>query len=399
MLLFMLQGPALQAQEEVVFKLPEGVEKVEIPIENHNNLIVIPVIINGLVKSKFILDSGASGNVLLERLIADFLELEYSQEISVAGAGGEGIIRAYRSDSVVLSLEGIHSNPTGVIVLEQDYLLLKEFLGIEVQGIMGTSVFKDLVVEIDYENYNLILHNPEYFKPPKGFETLDIKLKNNKPYIKGEVKQYGGEWISSDFLVDLGASHALLLELDDNNPFQIPEKHLETSLGRGLSGDIEGYVGRVEQYKIGPFELQDVLTSFTPLYSKIQLHGRVGTIGGELLSRFHVLVNFQDNKLYLKKEKAFDDPFKYNMSGMDVIAFGEDYKRIVVADVLQGSPAEEAGIEPGDEILKINWIPVRFYSLSHINSILRSREEKKIRLKILRDDEKIKRKFRLKKMI
>lgn len=397
--IFFMHSLQLTAQESAVFKIPQGMKKVEIPIENHNNLIVVPVVINGLVKSKFILDSGASGNVLLEKIIANFLGLTYSGEIAVAGAGGEGIIRAYRADSVYLSIEGIHAETSEVIVLEQDYLSLKEYLGIEVQGILGTSVFKDLVVEIDYEDYKLILHDPEHFTPPKGFEALDITLRNNKPYVKGTVKQYGEEWVASEFLLDLGASHALLLELNDNNPFHIPEKHLETSLGRGLSGDIDGYVGRVEKYRIGSFMLEDVITSFTPLYSKIQMHGRVGTIGGELLSRFRIFVNFRTNTLYLKKDKAFDNSFEYNMSGMDVIAFGEDYDRIVVVDVLEESPAAKAGVKPGDEILKINWINVRFYSLSHLNSILRSREGKKIRLKILREGEKKKIHFRLKKLI
>lgn len=129
------------------------------------------------------------------------------------------------------------------------------------------------------------------------------------------------------------------------------------------------------------------------------MHGRVGTIGGEFLSRLNPIFHLRENKLYLKESNNYKEPFEYNMSGMDIMAFGENYNRILVADVLPGSPAEEADIKTGDEILKINWIPVHFYSLSHINAILRSKEDKKIRLKILRDEEKIKRKFRLERMI
>lgn len=386
-------------QEEITFRLPRGVKKLDVSIENHNNLIVVPVIINGLVEAKFILDSGASGNVILEKMVADFLNIQYHDTVTVAGAGNQGTLQAYRADSVYLFMNGMETDPTEVLVLEQDYLALKEYLGLEVQGIMGVSLFHDLVVEVNYDDYMLTLHDPAHFTPPRGYKDIPVTLKNNKPYISGKLKQYKSGWKEAEFLVDLGASHAVLLELNNKNQFTIPDEHLKTSLGRGLSGDIDGYVGRLEKCIIGDFLLEDVIASFTPQYSKIQMHGRVGTIGGEFLSRLNPIFHFQEEKLYFKKSDNYDEPFEYNMSGMDIMAFGDNYNRIMVVDILPGSPAAEAGIKTGDEILKINWIPVRFYSLSHINAILRSKEDKKIRLKILRNDEKIKRKFRLERMI
>lgn len=391
--------PDAAGQNASIFSLPKGVKKLDISIENHNNLIVVPVVINGLVEAKFILDSGASGNVILEKMIADILDIHYKDTVTVAGAGNRGTLQAYRADSVHLSMRGMETDPTDVLVLEQDYLALKEYLGLEVQGILGVSLFHDLVVEVNYDDYMLTLHDPAHFKPPQRYESIPVALKNQKPYISGRLKQYTSNWKEAEFLVDLGASHAVLLEINDKNQFTIPEEHLKTSLGRGLSGDIEGYVGRLEKCSIGDFLLEDVITSFTPEYSKIQMHGRVGTIGGEFLSRLNPIFHFQEEKLYFKKSDNYDEPFEYNMSGMDIIAFGDNYNRILVVNVLPNSPAAKAGVKTGDEILKINWIPVRFYSLSHINAILRSREGKKIRLKILRDDEKIKRKFRLERLI
>jgi len=399
LLLLHFSYEGLFAQQHTVFHLPEGQKSVEIPFENHNNLIIVPVVINNTLETKFILDSGANGTVLIEKLIADLLGMSYSREITVAGAGGMGIIRAFQADSVDITIKGVNAKPSEVIVLAQDYLSLKEYLGIEVQGIIGASVFRDLVVEIDYDDYELVLHDPEQFNPPKKFKSYDIELRNNKPYIRGLVQQKGRTPVEADFLIDLGASHAMLLEIDSAGTFVVPQENLSTSLGRGLSGDISGNLGRVPSFTLGDFELNNVITSFTPLYSKIQLHGRVGTIGGELFSRFHVFVSFPDEKIYLKKNKKFNDPFQYNMSGMELIAFGNDYDRIKVAGVYEGSPADKAGVKEGDELLKINWIHVKYFSLSHINAILRSREGKKMRLKVLRDGEKHKIKFRLKKLI
>jgi len=85
---------------------------------------------------------------------------------------------------------------------------------------------------------------------------------------------------------------------------------------------------------------------------------------------------------------------------MHLKAFGEDLDRIKIDYIREGSPADKAGLKPGDEILKLNWIWIELYSLSHLYSILRSRDGRTIRLKILRNgEEKKKFKFQLKRLI
>ncbi|MCE2895924.1 MAG: hypothetical protein LW721_15935, partial [Flammeovirgaceae bacterium] len=52
-------GQFANSQTQVLgFSMPPGVEKVEIPIEIHNNLVVVPVIINNQLPLKFIIDTG-----------------------------------------------------------------------------------------------------------------------------------------------------------------------------------------------------------------------------------------------------------------------------------------------------------------------------------------------------
>lgn len=388
-----------QAQNEVVYRIPQGVKSVRIPFENHNNLIIIPVVLGKGLHTKFILDSGANRSVLIEKLIADVLGWEYSREMVAGGAGGQGVIRAFQSDCVPITIKGIEAYPSEIIVLQEDYLQLREFLGIEVQGIIGSRVFRDLIVEIDYIRNEIVLHNPERFVLPKGYRAIDLEIKNNKPYIQGVFSVAGESRSAASFLVDLGASHALLLETDSLADIQLPEKRITTSLGRGLSGDIHGAVARVKEMKMDVFLLSDVLTSFAPEYSKIPFHDRAGTIGGEFFSRFHVIFDYGNEKLYLKKSRSFEEPFEYNMSGMEIRAFGQDFHRVVIDEVYAGSSADVAGLLPGDEIIKVNWFNVGSVSMSHINAVMRSRENRKIRIKILRKGKKMKFKFTLKRMI
>lgn len=54
------------SQGAKVYRLPDIHSKLIIPFENHNNLIIIPVKLNRIFKTKFILDSGARNTVLIE---------------------------------------------------------------------------------------------------------------------------------------------------------------------------------------------------------------------------------------------------------------------------------------------------------------------------------------------
>lgn len=390
----------LKAQDSARFDLPEGQSKVEIPFENHNNLIIINVEVGGEIASKFILDSGARGTVLIEKVIGDILGLNYTTEYTVAGAGTQGSVRAYLAEKVQMKIEGLTSQPMDIFVLEQDYLQLPKYLGLRVQGILGVGFFKDLVVEIDYEKRKLIVYDPEKFDPPDAHQRIPLSKADEKPYIIGDLNIEGKKHDTARFLIDTGASHAILIEMNEENELSVPDEHIETSLGRGLSGEIPGYIARVHTIDIGTYQLDEVIASFTRRYSKIQKKGRVGTIGGELLSRFNTILHLDKSVIYLKPAHNFNKKFDFNMTGMHLTAFGKDLDRVKVDYVRKNSPADRAGVKVGDEILKLNWIWIELYSLSHIYSILRSREGRTIRLKVLRkEDNKVKIKFRLERLI
>lgn len=394
-----IQGYSQDSDNFSPFSIPEGQSKVEIPFENHNNLIIIKIKIGGKISSKFILDSGARGTVLIEKVIGDFLGFNYTDEYRVAGAGAKGAIKAFLAEDVDMKIKGLESDPMDIFVLQEDYLQLPKYLGIRVQGILGIDFFKNLIVQIDYDERKLIVHDPETFKAPKKFQTVNLSGLDEKPYIRGKINVEAQQRDTARFLVDTGASHAILIEMNEENNIPLPEKHIESSLGRGLSGNISGYIARVNAIKLGKHGLALVIASFTREYSKIQKKGRVGTIGGELLSRFNVILDMPNNLIHFKPAENFNDTFEFNMSGMQLAAFGENLNRIKVDYVKEGSPADNAGIKKGDEILKLNWVWIELYSLSHIYSILRSREDRTIRLKILRDDEKMKFKFDLERLI
>jgi C-terminal processing protease CtpA/Prc len=87
------------------------------------------------------------------------------------------------------------------------------------------------------------------------------------------------------------------------------------------------------------------------------------------------------------------------MSGLEVMARGDDLDQYVVHHVRAGSPGDSAGLKAGDQILIINHLEADNISLTRIYGILNSKAERKIRMVINRNGERKRFTFRLKREI
>ncbi|MFK7954049.1 MAG: aspartyl protease family protein [Ekhidna sp.] len=389
-------------QREFGFKMPNKTKQIQIPFEMHNNLIVIPITINEFLTLKFIVDTGVETAILTEKLYADLLNLNYLREIIIAGPGIVDSIAATVANDITFSLPGgIFGENMNLLVLKEDYLKLSENIGENVHGIIGYDIFSRFVVNIDYDEQVLTLTKPSSFKKPRRAAELSIGIVNRKPFLNATITQ-SDKKASLNMMVDTGASHAALIDYSQINNIPLPQKKIETQLGRGIAGEIPGYIGRMDSLEIDDFEFNDMLVSapFEGAYNKtIKRGARIGTFGGELLHRFNVTFDYSKNKMYLKKSASYGKAFEFDMSGLSLNSIGDNLDTMKVVDVKEGSPAYKAGIREGDVILSMNNKNLRNNTLSEIYTLLQKKDKMKIRCKILRDNEKIKTKFRLARMI
>jgi hypothetical protein len=392
----------LQAQQVLGFALQEGRNKVKIPIEINNNLVVIPVVINGQLPLKFILDTGVRTAILTEKIFSDILNLTYTRKYTVAGPGGMRSVQAYVTNNVSLDLPpGVHGEGHALLVLEEDYLELRNYLGADVQGILGYELFSRFIVTIDYEKKEMILQRPERFKPSRKSQKLKISVEDTKPYIITKVGVKDSMVINAKLLIDSGASHGLILEPDSNDTIRVPETFIKSIIGRGLGGVITGKIGRISSIDLGKYDIKNVIANFPDPNSYMDTLKtsrsvrRNGAIGGEILSRFRVTFDFPREYLYLKKNQSFKKRFYYNMSGLTLKAKGSRLEHFEITDVREKSPAEIAGVKPGDLVLTINGIPAIQLDLNQMNAFFNMRPGKKIILEVDREGQHLKKEFRL----
>ena len=382
------------------FSLANGKKKVQIPIEVYNNLIVVPVVLNGALPLKFILDTGVRTAILTEKTFTDILNLSYSRKYSISGPGGEQIIDAYITNNVSLELPGVTGRGHALLVLGEDYLELRNYLGTDVHGILGYELFSRFIIEIDYDKKVLTLSVPSRFKKKRKYQSIPIKIEDTKPYVTTSVVLGDGTQLTAKLLVDSGASHGLMLEPTSDPRITVPDSTVSSIIGRGLGGEITGKVGRIGSLRLGTYEIENVIANFPDPNSyfdslKLGATQRNGAIGGEVLSRFTVIFNFPKEEMYLKKNSSFKKKFHYNLSGLTIKAKGSRLNVFEVTEVRQQSVADHAGVLAGDLIVSINGVATATLELNTINGFFNNKPGKKINLVVDRKGQPLRLSFEL----
>lgn len=388
--------------QAIGFDIMNGKDQISIPFESYNNLIVIPVVLNHRMPLRFVVDTGVRTSILTDRTFTDMLNISYNRKIPLVGADGDRQISAYVANGISLKLPGVIGQGQALLVLEEDYLQLKNYLGTDVHGILGYELFSRFIVEIDYQDGIMTLHEPFSYKKKKLKNVMPLEILDTKPYIQTNLKLKNGTTIAAKLMIDTGASHSLLLDMESYRGFELPEKVIRTNIGRGLGGDIDGYLGRIETLEFGKYEFDDVISSWPDPGSFTEIlrrTGRQGTLGGGVLNRFTVIIDYFNGNLHYRRNRNFHNKFEYNMSGIEVKALGNKLNQYVVSQIRKDSPASGADIQIGDHIVAINGDPTHQLTLGEVNNYFRTKPKRKLRMEIFRGEEKLIRKIRLERVI
>lgn len=389
----------LQAQF-IGYRIDNEESKAVFSFQVINNLVVIPVLMNDSVEMKFILDTGVRTTILTDGN-NNHLDVAYNRPVKISGLGDSGEIDAFVASNVKLQLPGITGRGQTLIVLGEDYLNLQSHLGQEVHGIIGYDFFNHFVVKIDYITRKISVYTSIKEAKTDKFTKVPILIHGGRPYVEASANQFDGTVASGTFLLDTGASHSLLLDPSADQGIKLPEKTLPTVVGWGLSGQINGKLGRLKSFNLHSFTFKNPLASFGDCMqpASASLPNRIGSIGGELLSRFSVIFDYKSQVMYLKKNYQYKRGFEHNRSGIDLIADGESLRTFKVFHVTANSPAAIAGIKEGDIIVAVDGKGAGQMELEELHGLFRSDTSHPIVLIILRDKKYLSFNLRLKRLI
>lgn len=359
-------------------------KRVKIDFSFVNNTIVIPGIINGSKDTMFyIVDSGLKIPLIMNLGGHKLRDIKYARDMVIKGLGRKDSLIVKTSYENFLRFPGLININEYINVVQKDNSFLTTTSGQEINGLVGYSLLKDFVVDINYFKNIITFYHPEKYKKRKWWlrksVTLPLEFYKDKPYVTIKVQNDMGEMIDVKLLLDTGYSQALWLDQDIEKGIVCPENNLRCIMGRGLSGDVIGKMSYMPKLKLGNIEMKNVLVAYpdTIQYDKNIVHSsRMGSIGGEFLRRFRLILNYKNKEVTFVKNPDFRDKYKVNKTGMVIEKPMLEYPIYVVTRIIKDSAADRCGIKPGDIVLSIEEKSVKEIAVKDVLDFLNTEKDK-----------------------
>ena len=331
----------------------DAILPVLVPFPDCGSTVLLPVRVNGLGPYLFILDSGAN-SIALDQRLADSVGLSPVGTGTGTGAGaGKVPYRRYPRDSVEFELAGVRFRSDHTISID----LSNQFgiLGYPAVGVLGTDFFRTVTVEIDYDARVVRLHDPNHYAAPTGAHAIPLTFERRLPFVTARLTVPGMPARTRRLEVDSGSEDAVddSLLLESRGPL----RRVMGGVGSGQTYEV--LFGRVERLELGPFVLKD-LPSVAP---------GVSLIGGEVLRRFRVVLDYARERLLLVRGRHFADELPDDRSGL-TLRLADNGDRLRVEDVQSGSPASRAGVRAGDHVVAIDGALVHDLGLRRAQAVL-----------------------------
>jgi hypothetical protein len=350
--------------------LPPSPHPVEITADIVNNLVLVPVSVNGSTPAPFILDTGASTSVLDEADAAQF-GLTPGGKVTAGTAGGS--IDAATLRNVTLELGGVTLPAFDMVAI--DLSGVEAGLGQHVAGILGSEIFKVRVVEIDYANKVVRLHDAPGFSYGGSARPVAMVFRDDIPLVRPIFVTPAGEEMDTKVEFDTGQAGALTLI----RPFAIGAELMDPAhpgvpitTGAILAGKVPASVMRIGSIRLGAASLTNVVTNVTPTAEAAGVSGEtMGLLGGEVLRRFRVFVDYSRSEVFLEPNGNVAEPFEFDMSGMSLAAQGATLHEYRVRSIIPGSPGAEAGLVAGDILVSVDGRASNTMTLTEIRNMFR----------------------------
>lgn len=343
-LLMLLQS---RAQEQFVEPSSQYISTVPFQLLT-GGVILLRAKVNDIPDSlNFILDTGSGGISLDSTTVAELGILLEPSEKTIRGVGG--LRKVSFLNDATLKLPGVITEHLNFHV--NDYTLLSNVYGIRIDGIIGYSFFSRYIVHLNYDKLEMTVHTIGDYKYPVGghllrpmFTAIPIQQVNFKD--SKNFKHY--------FYFDTGAGLNFLLSesyAKDSAVLRKRRKPLFVTQAEGVGGKTTMQLTTIRKLKIGPYRFNHIPTFlFKDEFNVTNYPFVGGLVGNDLLRRFNVTLNYVRQEIHLVPNSHFRDLFDYAYSGMSL--YYVDGK-VIVDDVVVGSPAEKAGLKKEDIILGV----------------------------------------------
>ncbi len=185
-----------------------------------------------------------------------------------------------------------------------------ELTGHGTDGRFGWDLFKDKVVELNYDKGLMVVHErmPGQVINDNTYTRLAINYFDNVFTVQSSMIQ-NGVTSKDSFLFDTGYQRTAMLDNDLLQKAVFPVetmKEIKRVVMKGAKGnEVPVITSNLEKLMIGDYVLQDVpvqqITGSKPMRGR-DIH----ILGNEVLKRFNTFLDFTNKVIYMKPNKLYD---------------------------------------------------------------------------------------------
>jgi predicted aspartyl protease len=378
-------------------KFSSGSSAREIKFELINNLPLVQARVNNSGPLWFIFDTGAT-NTVIDTKRATALNLKAKGKIVSTGAAGQA--EAQRVRDVTIQFPGFEIARLTIYTLPIDFF--SAHFGIPISGIIGNDIIGRVVAEIDYQNRALSFYDAATYQAEVNpdSQTFPVTLQDGLPMIQGKF-ELANRSFSGTLEIDTGSTGAIQI----NTPFV--RRHRLLSLVRrskkerlgGVGGTAEAVTTRLETVTLGKYRLANSIGKLSLATQGDYSSRRYdGLLGGQIFRRFKLVVDLSRRRIIFQPNSSLNEPFEADMSGLELVADGDDLATYVIDDLEPDTPATEAGIKGGETLLAIDGRAASEFSLEEIRRMFMY-DGREYDLTLKRDAETIHIKLKLRRLV
>jgi len=326
-----------------------------------------------------LLDSGAGATVLDSALAAE-LGLEGTGSLPARGIGGTREFSFVKVPTYYAAGALVSDQTLAVMALSEEFY---PSTGEMIDLIIGYDFLSRFVTRIDYGSETIILFDPDSF----SIDSDDVSiLPAERSMSLLSIEAVLEDSVPVTLLLDTGAGGSIHLtpSFFENHPEFLSGRPTFETVIQGVGGEetISGF--RVGEITLGDYTVPGGLcSSFNggDMFSQYD-----GILGNAVLCRFILYLDYSSGRIILEPSSLFEEGLPESLTGMGLEI---ENNRLLVSKVIQGSPAEEAGILESDILLEIDGNPVAAEQLNELSTLLPDTPGVAVSLKLVRDGNEI----------
>jgi hypothetical protein len=330
-------------------------DAVALPFTLEGNHIILQAQVNGSPAIGFILDTGDDHETINTPRMASFGLTSYG---GIHTEGGGGPADMSFATGATFAFPGVELRDQHVTVLDQSGL--ERALGIPLGGLLGYDFLSRFVIEVNYENKTLKLHNPIGWRYAGKGAIVPITFDDDGiPYFDAVLSIPTKPSLPAHMVMDFGAADTMTLTspfVKANDLLRLAGTNTQVATSAGLEGQFftqSNMRGHIDELHLGAIVARSIPVSLSAnaggAYASPNF---AGTIGEGIFSHYHIFIDYTRHRVIFESTAKTDAPFPERKTfGLTLIASGADLHTFTISAVRSGSAAEAAGFRKGDVIM------------------------------------------------